>query len=280
MEKAQIELIKRTHEIAPHDSDVVEMQWRSNLNKFFSLGHEQSVKRQIGIDLATCVMYGDIGPSEDEKDELYDRVLEWFVPTCLQLQNASFGPISIWGRNQFLQQCNHLGIDWTSSKHDDTERNLGTGGSWSATTSDELPLSARCAIVLDSGRDDGVTEACCERLSRMGAKVAVTFVGDEAEDGAMMICDLVERLCQAGGWAVAIRGIPYRTMSYSEQPPGVRFVEELINQALHDLGRNQFDIVGKSQSFAYDFSLACNSPKISLTCITSFLWCLPRLIKS
>lgn len=103
--------------------------------------------------------------------------------------------------------------------------------------------------MLDSGRDDGVTEACCEGLSRMGAKVAVTFVGNELEARAAMAGQLVEKICQTGGMVAAVGGIPHRMKSRSEQPADVRFVEELVDRALHDLGENHFDIIGKFHSF-------------------------------
>lgn len=99
--------------------------------------------------------------------------------------------------------------------------------------------------MLDNGRNDGVTAACCEGLSKMGAKIALSFTGNDDDDGATMADQLIEKLCQAGGQIVAVAGIPYRSKSCSAQPNGVRFIEELIDQALHDLGHTQIDIMGK-----------------------------------
>lgn len=114
-----------------------------------------------------------------------------------------------------------------------------------------MPLSGLCALVLDNGRNDGITAACCEGLSKMGAKLALTFVGNDDDEGATMAGQLIEKICQAGGQIVAVRGAPYRRRSCSVQPNGVRFIEELIDQALHDLGHNQIDIMGKSDFFAH-----------------------------
>lgn len=102
-------------EIRPHDANLVETEWRATLNDFFNLGHKQSVKRQIGIDLAKKVVYGDIGPTEDELDELYDRVLEWFMPTCLHSRGTPAAPVRILKRHEFLQHCVDFGIGWRSS---------------------------------------------------------------------------------------------------------------------------------------------------------------------
>ncbi|KAJ4419371.1 hypothetical protein N0V82_004953 [Gnomoniopsis sp. IMI 355080] len=239
-----IELIIRMEEIIPHDSNFVEVEWRNRLNNFFRLGHKQSIKRQIGIDLAIRVVYGDIGPSEDEIDELYDRVLEWFLPTCLSRGNSSPLILSM-KQHEFLQQCVDSGIGWRSSWLDESEDDSDTGESSSAIDQDSTPLSGLCALVLDNGRDDGVTAACCKGLSKMGAALVLSFIGNEYEDGATKAGKLVETLRQAGGKVAAVGGIPYRMKSRSHQPPGVRFVEELIDQALHDLGHSRIDIVGR-----------------------------------
>lgn len=109
MKGADIELIIRTEAIRPHDQSIVESEWRGSLNDFFNRGHKQSTKRQMGIDLAMSVVYGDVGPSEDEVDELYDRVLEWFMPTCLSKEN-SLPQIGCVEQSAFLQQCVEAGI--------------------------------------------------------------------------------------------------------------------------------------------------------------------------
>ncbi|KAJ4390162.1 hypothetical protein N0V93_007636 [Gnomoniopsis smithogilvyi] len=245
-----IDLIIRMEEIRPHDSAFVEIQWRSSLNNFFHLGHKKLVKRQIGIDLAMTIAYGNTGPEADERDELYDRVLEWFLPTCL-LQHDSPIDIRCLRRYDFLKQCIDLGIGWRSSWLDENKEKPESGESSGSADEESLPLSGRCALVLDSGRDDGITAACCEGLSNMGATVALTFVGDTYDDGATRANRLVETLSQAGGKVVAVGGIPYRMKTRSEQPAGVRFVEELIDQVLRDLGHKQFDIVVNNVGWAY-----------------------------
>lgn len=239
--------------IRPHDTAIVESEWRRSLNDFFNQGHRQFVKRQMGIDLATSVVYGDNGASEDEIDELYDRVLEWFMPTCLSRDN-SLPQIQCVEQNTFLQQCVDAGIGWRSSWLDDNEATSNSGQGSSAVDEEATPLSGLCALVLDNGRNDGITAACCEGLSKMGAKLALSFTGNDYDDGATMSDQLIEKLRQAGAKVVAVGGIPYRSKSCSAQPDGVRFIEELIDQALHDLGHIQIDIVGKSQCCAqHDF---------------------------
>lgn len=213
----------------------------------------------MGIDLATSVIYGDNGPSEDEIDELYDRVLEWFMPTCLSKDN-SLPQVQCVEQNTFLQQCVDAGIGWRASWLDDNEEASDSGQGSSAVDEEATPLSGLCALVLDNGRNDGITTACCEGLSKMGAKIALSFTGNDDDDGASMTEQLIEKLCQAGGKVVAVAGIPHRSKSCSAQPNGVRFIEELVDQALHDLGRIQIDIMGKSQYFAQHEYLSLNIP--------------------
>lgn len=234
--------------VRPHDTTIIESEWRRSLNDFFNQGHRQSIKRQMGIDLATIVAYGVDGPSEDEIDELYDRVLEWFTPTCLSKDN-SLPQVQCVEQNTFLQQCVDAGIGWRSSWLDDDDKTNDAGQSSSAIDEEATPLAGLCALVLDNGRNDGITAACCEGLSRMGAKLALSFTGNDHDDGAKMAYQLVEKLCQTGRKVVAVRGIPYRSESCSAQPSGVRFIEGLIHQALHDLGHNQIDIMGRSHHF-------------------------------
>lgn len=95
--------------IRPHDRQILESEWRESLNDFFNRGHIQATKRQMGIDLAMSIVYGDIGPSEDEVDELYDRVLEWFMPTCLSKDNSLL-QIRCVEQSTFLRQCVEAGI--------------------------------------------------------------------------------------------------------------------------------------------------------------------------
>lgn len=133
-----------------------------------------------------------------------------------------------------------------------------------------MPLSGLCALVLDSGRNDGITAACCEGLSKMGAKLAFTFVGNDDDDGVTMAGHLIEKLSQAGGTVVAVGGVPYRRRSYSAQPDGVLFIEELIDQALHDLGHSHIDILSKFKFFAHQLPRVNNSYLLSRTSIIPF----------
>lgn len=106
------------------------------------------------------------------------------------------------------------------------------------------PLHNNSVLVLDSGRDDGVTEACCMELVRLGAQIALAYVVDD--HGFEAACRLVRNVKAAGGRIVAVEGIPYRHETYSNvTADGVGYIGHLVQRALAMLDIEAFEVIGK-----------------------------------
>lgn len=97
----------------------------------------------------------------------------------------------------------------------------------------------RAALVLHSGRDDGVTEACCVQLARMGHDVAILF----ADIGPVVAAEMAaaaSRVKQCGRKAVALPKVALWQNDYGE---------EILTKALDALGADRgFDVIGNNTS--------------------------------
>lgn len=114
---------------------------------------------------------------------------------------------------------------------------------WLVSTVRENPLTGRVALVLDSGRLDGVTEEVCVKLTFLGAKVALTYV-DEGENLAKAN-ELVGKMRGAGGQAVALEGKPYRSEVYTDKEgEQEKYVKDLVFQTLRTFHSKQLHIIG------------------------------------
>lgn len=110
------------------------------------------------------------------------------------------------------------------------------------------PLCDKAALVLDTGRDDGVTEACCLELARLGARIALSFEG--ADCGCEAAFQIVQNVKEAGGEIVAIEGIPYRYEIYSDGATSDSgFIDNIAHHALAVLEVGVFDLIGKHTTY-------------------------------
>lgn len=107
----------------------------------------------------------------------------------------------------------------------------------------ECALANCVALILHSGRHDGVTQACCWELARLGSKVAVLFsyTDSTTATGIKEVISLVER---SGGKAVAIAGLPFWTVANVPGKSKLLFHGKAIQRALEALNSHSFDIIG------------------------------------
>lgn len=97
----------------------------------------------------------------------------------------------------------------------------------------------RAALVLHSGRDDGVTEACCVQLARTGHDVAILF----ADIGPVVAAEMAaaaSRVKQCGRKAVALPKVDLWKGDCGE---------EILTKALDALSADRgFDVIGNNTS--------------------------------
>lgn len=107
----------------------------------------------------------------------------------------------------------------------------------------EVPLAAKVALILDSGRSDGVTEEVCLELARLGASIALTYVGEG--ENCSKANQLVENVRLAGGQAIALHGLPYRSANYTDKEgDGDSYIGDLVSQALKAFDAKQLHVIG------------------------------------
>lgn len=251
-------------EIAPHGREIVEPDWRTAINSFCRSGHEQSVKKKIGLDLVTRII-GEIKPtevdsqfisslSEDYKDEIFDKALRQFSPTQLAMGIPDLKPVDIIAREVLFDYeygCRDVWISEAELKEQLNEAAATRKPSEDRHLPGEtVPMMGRNVLVFANGRKDGVTEALCECFCELGACVVLTYVCDDRQkDGAVNAEKIAQNCRNMPGSIKIVEGIPYRSKHQAPQPPNVRFVEELIDQAVQkfDSPRRSrvIDCVGK-----------------------------------
>ena len=119
----------------------------------------------------------------------------------------------------------------------------GTTKIWRARVDKEKPLWGKVALVLDTGRYDGVTTKICQEMARFGAKVALTYV-DEG-DNAANANEVAENIRLHGGRAIALAGMPHRSEKYSDKVNEEDiYIRELIIQTLRAFKAKQLHIIG------------------------------------
>lgn len=249
-----------TNESALPEGEIGQADWRTAMNSFCRHGHNQFVKRQIGLDLATRVTGGIKGPaiangrdvfnvSEDYKDELLDRVLIQFSPSKLAMGSQGPRPAVRTRSGFFTLEYKWKDVWMSPSELKELEQFKGCEdyvAEGRYCVGETVPMMGRNVLILDSGRGDGVTEALCECFCKLGACVVVTFVCDDRHrDGSKNAERIVEMCNGLPGSVQIIGGVPYRSKLHTKQPAGVRFVEDLLDEAMRLFLEVKVDCVGK-----------------------------------
>ncbi|KAF3767227.1 hypothetical protein M406DRAFT_69389 [Cryphonectria parasitica EP155] len=273
-----IELSFVMNAVVPHMKPSVDDNWRVTLNCFSRRGFSNWEKRQIGIDLARRVAFGENGPTPEQKEELYDKVLEQFLRSRMLFRQYSLSEILLWNREQMLRS-------FTSSRKVScppqietpariilepppeivegtiTEQEMGNDveSAMELTANPPPALAGKVALILDSGRGDGVTEATCLELARLGAKVGVTYV--PSVQGCEMALRVVQEIRRNGGKAQKVPGIPFRSKNYSYPDGGddTNYIHELLGLLVDSLQVSQIDIIVNNTGWRYD--LAGDTPE-------------------
>lgn len=233
-------------QIAPHDASCKEAEWRAATNDFYKLGHRQSVKWAIGIDLATCVVYGDSripsqdSPSEEYKDELYDRVFKAWSPSTMAFGYLENERVNVVVREAIIQAIEaYNAVTWRDTDELEPEYSEYHGPKKSEEEKDRnpednpFPFKDSKVLIIDSGREDGLTTEICCSLCELGATVALAV---EPNVRGRRIANSVHAKCRKGlGLVCVIRGLPYRSKSHALQPDDVFFPEDIIDEALRVL---------------------------------------------
>lgn len=220
--------------------------------EFFGMnGHRNIEKLLVGDWLAELIVrstYTTVGiTKEDFKGEVHDRFLAEMLRT--PLFGRSDVQMDVLKRRNFFAKCDQQGLSGTSEHGENSEdtldhENLDLSHKIGATlpippaaAAGSSSLNSTIALVLDSGRRDGITEACCLELARLGARVLLTSTTntDDSNNGAPKVFDIIE-------------GLPYRSETYSgnSSDDEVVLVGSLVRKALEDYGVENFDIIGKA----------------------------------
>lgn len=244
------------------------------MDEFFAERFRNRENASLAADLARNIAFGEAGPTPEQEDELYDQVMEAFLKTRAILDRGP-GRFDVRTRQEFMASCHmddqpsgraeiqddenfdapHEVVDgggdqeMTDAAGPSTEtpdhEMQDVAGSSTAATGKVAPLSGKVAVVLDSGRDDGVTEACSLELARLGASVAVTYVPDHAGACEEMVLKLIRDIRAAGGVATMVQGLPFRSEKYScaELETDI-YIGELMDLVLNEFGAKKVDCIG------------------------------------
>lgn len=250
-----------------HEVPIVPEDFRLNLNDFAAVGHSRAQKHEIGLKLATRiygVQFGELAASltDEQVEELYDRVLFNSLPTPTFHRPPELTPMDVMTRHEFLAKCDHDRVgtpkdidgdeevmNEVNAQYEDTEEDPSTvraDVSSDIKSKGYLPLLELTALVLDSGRGDGVTEACCLELARHGARVAVACVGNDSKSCDAMARSVCESIQDTTGAVIPVSGIPYRSGMYTDYDSGgARYIRQIIEDALDWCNADEFQVIGK-----------------------------------
>lgn len=113
-------------------------------------------------------------------------------------------------------------------------------------------LRGSVALVLDSGRRDGVTEACCLELARQGCHIALVYDGSSVSHEAAY--GVAQKIRRAKGDCEIVTGCPYRYEAYSNGGEGaIGYMAKTVQRALLVLGASRFDIIGNISLLARNY---------------------------
>ena len=97
------------------------------------------------------------------------------------------------------------------------------------------PLHCKIAIIIDSGRKDGVSRTVAVTLGQLGAWVAYTYPSDQQRAAAM---EIGEEVRNVGGLAFVIRSSPFDLAA----------AQALVRSVMIHFGVRHIDIIGKLRS--------------------------------
>lgn len=226
---------------------------------------------QAGYDLTTEIMRTACSKAdfnyENWKNHAYDRVLFDALPMQSLGECAGDPLVQAIKRKTFLSsECRlivfkmfeHLSDTFyiefkglVNENNDDLHEVVGGGESETQTKDlpdvsskeSHQPLRNKAALVLETGRDDGITQECCLKLAHLGAKVALAF--DPADNGFEAASRVVQNVQSKGGTIVSVEGIPYRHAIYSDGADAhAGFVGHLVKRALAMLQVDAFHVIG------------------------------------
>lgn len=216
----------------PDEPPLTETKCRHWLrNPRLSCAETSHRKRQRGLWVADMEMQRAYGPGyridEDLKARLYNRVLFEVLRTrWFERRDASLS-MDVIRRRDVISE---LGLDPVVASSE-----------WGSDVSDDEGLEGSLALVLDSGRRDGVTEACCRELSRQGCRIALVY---DAPDGYEAAFSVKRGITEAGGKCEIVGGCPFRYEAYSNGDDAVRYIGKTIRRALLVLEAERFNIIG------------------------------------
>lgn len=248
-----------------HETPVVPEDCRLNMNDFAAVGHSRYRKHEIGMQLATRICgvpfdEPETSLADDQMEELYDRVLFDLLRTHTFHRPPELTPMDVMRRHDFLTKCNRDGVGTPKSidvdddvmnevdaQYEDKHEDLANAQCSSDANSEEyLPLLDLAALVLDSGRRDGATEACCLELARHGARVAIACDANDGSSFDTMSHSISEKLQDATGAVIPVFGIPYRSEMYTDyKSGGPRYIGRIVEDALDWLDAEEFQVIGK-----------------------------------
>lgn len=184
--------------------------------------------------------------------ELHDRALATWSPSKLESVDSRrrFGdPPSpeIFNAISFIK---YEGRPLRAYEDDDEDAEGGTNDE--AVFTDIKPN----VLILDTGRDGVFIPAICKILLERGAMVAVTVVPvpgaahRRRNVEAKHHSSILARMMNPPGWnppgaLSVVMGIPYRAKAHTPQPPGERFAEDLVVEALKALDATSIDCLSE-----------------------------------
>lgn len=251
--------------------------WRDGLNQLATHGYSRDMNRIIGCRIARAVAWGDRRLTGREADAIYSQVLVRLqrMRQGFTLKTRIESLQTIISRAQFLKRILHHAENRGPDTPGGGRRNgitevQSTADIPSVSTSSQpqpllipklkhmfpglqrlsdIPLRGQVALVLHSGRRDGVTEACCLELAQLGATVAFTYTQGEVRSKEMAN-NILGKIMEAKGaaaiaTAIDIPAVPYRYEIYTERPhEDVKFIDGAVKYVLGYFQINKFDIIG------------------------------------
>lgn len=158
-----------------------------------------------------------------------NQVLEYMA----EIWNAS----KEYSRSKFLSECHRPDLS-------DLQREKEASASKST--------GRRLALVLHTGRHDGVTKACCQELARIGNDVVILFADTKDEAIAMHMEEAVHLVERFGGKAIALARLPFWKINtqpslMKNSKDWVLYDHQVFGDISKAMGRRPcFDVIGMS----------------------------------
>lgn len=284
MEKHGIELSFLLNRIVLDARPINWKNLRDTINHYALNGYSVDMLRKVGSRVAAIAVVGNNCRNKQEEAMIYDKVLAKLLHTpcpwdgsgsqnedhshqskvirkCLadryKAEHANDAPVADSGAfdagqpdwrvevmlsyaqgipRRFSEKGFRLNCGLTEEEYDSTK-------TWLGKVVREMPLVGMVALVLDSGRHDGVTEEVCLELARLGANIALTYV-NEGENRAKA-SELIEMILLAGGQAIALDGVPYRSETYTDKAGDEdNYIGDLVFRALKAFDSKQLHVIG------------------------------------